>query len=53
MKNNNLITKIEYIIKTPKKSVIPRSEKQKKYVSALRSSDIIISTGPAGTGKTF
>ena len=24
--------KIEYIIKTPKKSVIPRSEKQKKYV---------------------
>ena len=26
---------IEYIIKTPKKSVIPRSEKQKKYVQAL------------------
>ena len=26
--------KIEYIIKTPKKSVIPRSEKQKKYVMA-------------------
>ena len=51
--NNNLDKKIEYIIKTPKKSVIPRSEKQKKYVSALRSSDIIISTGPAGTGKTF
>ena len=24
--------KIEYIIKTPKKSVIPRSEKQKQYV---------------------
>ena len=28
--------KIEYIIKTPKKSVIPRSEKQKKYVRALK-----------------
>ena len=27
---------IEYIIKTPKKSVIPRSEKQKKYVKALK-----------------
>ena len=26
--------KIEYIIKTPKKSVIPRSEKQKNYVRA-------------------
>ena len=41
------------VIKTPKKSVIPRSENQKKYVRALRESDIIISTGPAGTGKTF
>ena len=51
--NSNLNKKIEYIIKTPKKSVIPRSEKQKEYVSALRNSDIIISAGPAGTGKTF
>ncbi len=44
---------IEYIIKTPKKSVIPRSEKQKNYVRALKESEIIISAGPAGTGKTF
>ncbi len=50
---NNSDQKIEYIIKTPKKSVIPRSEKQKNYVSALKESDIIISAGPAGTGKTF
>ena len=46
-------TNITDIIKTPKKSVIPRSEKQKKYVRALRESEIIISAGPAGTGKTF
>ena len=52
--NNNKTNKnIEYIIKTPKKSVIPRSEKQKNYVRALRESDIVISAGPAGTGKTF
>ena len=51
-KTKNL-NKISHIIKTPKKSVIPRSEKQKKYVTALKESDIIISTGPAGTGKTF
>ena len=52
--NNNYTNKnIEYIIKTPKKSVIPRSEKQKNYVRALRESDIVISAGPAGTGKTF
>ena len=50
---NNTEKKVEYIIKTPKKSVIPRSERQKDYVRALRESDIIISAGPAGTGKTF
>ena len=51
--NNDFKKKIEYIIKTPKKSVIPRSERQKEYVRALKGSDIIISAGPAGTGKTF
>ena len=51
--NNNTNKNIEYIIKTPKKSIIPRSEKQKNYVRALRESDIVISAGPAGTGKTF
>ena len=51
--NKNRKEKIEFIIKTPKKSVIPRSEKQKDYVRALNYSDIIISAGPAGTGKTF
>ena len=51
--NNKINRNIEYIIKTPKKSVIPRSERQKNYVKALNESDIIISAGPAGTGKTF
>ena len=49
VKNQNVTD----IIKTPKKSIIPRSEKQKEYVRALRQNDIVISTGPAGTGKTF
>ena len=49
VKNHNVTD----IIKTPKKSIIPRSEKQKEYVRALRQSDIVISAGPAGTGKTF
>ena len=49
VKNHNVTD----IIKTPKKSIIPRSEKQKEYVRALRRSDIVISAGPAGTGKTF
>ena len=49
VKNSNVTD----IIKTPKKSIIPRSEKQKEYVRALREKDIVISAGPAGTGKTF
>ena len=52
-KLNSKKTNVDYIIKTPKKSVIPRSEGQKNYVKALREKDIIISAGPAGTGKTF
>ena len=52
-KVTNKSRNIEYIIKTPKKSVIPRSEKQKNYIRALKESDIVISAGPAGTGKTF
>ena len=46
-------TNVTDIIKTPKKSIIPRSEKQKEYVRALRQNEIIISAVPAGTGKTF
>ena len=52
-KINNTEKNIDYVIKTPKKSVIPRSEKQKNYVRALKENEIIISAGPAGTGKTF
>ena len=51
--NIKINKQVDYIIKTPKKTVIPRSEKQKSYVRALNESDIIISAGPAGTGKTF
>ena len=41
------------IIKTPKRSVIPRSKKQKEYVKSLKTNKIIMSLGPAGTGKTY
>jgi len=53
-KKNQSSTKIiEDIIKTPKRSVIPRSKKQKEYVRALKTNQIIMSLGPAGTGKTY
>jgi len=31
----------------------PRTERQKAYIEAIFSSDLVISVGPAGTGKTF
>jgi phosphate starvation-inducible protein PhoH and related proteins len=52
-KNQTTVQSIEEIIKTPKRSVIPRSKKQKEYVRALKSKQIIMSLGPAGTGKTY
>ena len=41
------------LIKTPRKSVIARSQKQSDYIKALRENDIVMALGPAGTGKSF
>ena len=46
-------TSDDVIIKTPKKNIFARTEKQKKYIKNLQTSNIIFSLGPAGTGKTF
>ena len=52
-KNQSTVQPLEEVIKTPKRTVIPRSKKQKEYVKALKTSPIVISLGPAGTGKTY
>ena len=52
-KNRTIIQPLEEIIKTPKRSVVPRSKKQKEYVRSLKNSQIVMSLGPAGTGKTY
>ena len=53
IKNQSTVQSLEEIIKTPKRSVIPRSKKQKEYVRALKTNQIVMSLGPAGTGKTY
>ena len=53
VKNQSTVQSLGEIIKTPKRSVIPRSKKQKEYVRSLKTSQIVISLGPAGTGKTY
>ena len=42
-----------YSVKTPKKTVYARTEKQKTYLEILKNNSIIYAIGPAGTGKTF
>jgi phosphate starvation-inducible PhoH-like protein len=47
------VKSFKQLIKTPKKSVIARSEKQSEYIMALKENDIVMALGPAGTGKSF
>jgi phosphate starvation-inducible PhoH-like protein len=41
------------MIRTRKKTIVPRSAMQIDYMKALTKSDIIFALGPAGTGKTY
>jgi phosphate starvation-inducible PhoH-like protein len=40
-------------ITSKKRPVIPKSQAQKEYIDAIRSSDMVFGIGPAGTGKTY
>ena len=40
-------------IKTRKRLIAARTPKQSVYIDALKSSELIFATGPAGTGKTY
>ena len=52
-KSNSNIRSIDQIIKTPRRSVIPKSKQQSEYLKTLLNEDIVISLGPAGTGKSY
>jgi phosphate starvation-inducible PhoH-like protein len=41
------------MIRTRKKTVVPRSTVQTSYIEALARDDMIFALGPAGTGKTY
>ena len=47
------VQSLKQLIKTPRKSVIARSEKQSEYIKVLKENDIVMALGPAGTGKSF
>ncbi|TYC87488.1 PhoH family protein [Novosphingobium sp. BW1] len=41
------------MIRTRRKTIVPRSTTQIEYMRALSKSDVIFALGPAGTGKTY
>jgi phosphate starvation-inducible PhoH-like protein len=41
------------MIRTRKKTIVPRSATQIKYMEALARDEIVFALGPAGTGKTY
>ena len=41
------------LLTTGKRQVTPKSPNQRRYVEAIRNSDIVFGIGPGGTGKTF
>ena len=51
--SNNDVLANDVVIKTPRKNIFARTEKQKTYINNLVKNNIIFSLGPAGTGKTY
>ena len=42
-----------FYVRTPRKLITPRSPGQQRYMEAIRRSELVFGTGPAGTGKTY
>lgn len=40
-------------IRTQRRAINPRSPTQAAYIDALRTQELVVGTGPAGTGKTY
>ena len=43
----------QVFIASNKRTITPKSVRQKEYIEAIRSYDIVFGIGPAGTGKTY
>jgi phosphate starvation-inducible protein PhoH and related proteins len=50
---NEVTSPPRVMIRTRKKTIVPRSPTQTVYMEALASEDMIFALGPAGTGKTY
>ena len=52
-KDRDSEAKDPYVIGTPKRLVKPKTPGQAEYIKAIDDHDIVVSIGPAGTGKTY
>ncbi len=41
------------VIQTNRRTIVPKTLGQKRYLQAILDHDVVIGTGPAGTGKTY
>lgn len=53
VKRKNGISNPDIMIRTRKKTILPRSVMQKPYMESLARDEMIFALGPAGTGKTY
>ncbi len=44
---------LKAIVRSGKKTIVPRSFNQRRYLERILSSDMVFGIGPAGTGKTY
>ena len=51
--HDEVATPPRVMIRTRKKTIVPRSPVQTRYMEALARDDMIFALGPAGTGKTY
>jgi phosphate starvation-inducible PhoH-like protein len=51
--NDEVASPPKVMIRTRKKTIVPRSPTQTVYMEALARDDMIFALGPAGTGKTY
>ncbi|QNM83760.1 PhoH family protein [Sphingomonas sabuli] len=51
--NDEVASPPRVMIRTRKKTIVPRSPTQTVYMEALSRADMIFALGPAGTGKTY
>jgi phosphate starvation-inducible PhoH-like protein len=43
----------DLVIGTRKRQIVPRTPNQANYIRALRSTELVVALGPAGTGKSY